>query len=53
MLTKKIVKRGDSHFILIPKNLLDMIELKLGDKVEMIIEGRKIIISPIEKEKEV
>lgn len=52
MLKKKIVKRGDSCFILIPKDLMSMLNLRLGDEVVFDIEEKKIIIKKAEKTEE-
>lgn len=50
MLIKEIVKRGTSNYILMPKDLMDILNLELGDKVELTIENKNIIVSPIKKE---
>jgi antitoxin component of MazEF toxin-antitoxin module len=52
MLIKKVVKRGDSNFILLPKDFLDMLNLKTGDDMSMLISDNKIILIPVKKEKE-
>lgn len=50
MLTKEIVKRGDSNYILIPKSLLNMLNLQRGDEVSLLIEDNRIVISPVKKD---
>jgi antitoxin component of MazEF toxin-antitoxin module len=47
MLKKKIVKRGDSCFILLSKDLMSMLDLKLGDEVIFNIEEKKIVIEKV------
>ncbi|RPJ79844.1 MAG: hypothetical protein EHM20_00195 [Alphaproteobacteria bacterium] len=49
MLIKKIVKRGTSNFILLPSDIMDMLNLTLGDEVSINVENGKIILTPIEK----
>jgi antitoxin component of MazEF toxin-antitoxin module len=53
MLIKKIVKRGDSSYVLMPKDILDMLHLSIGDSVHLTVKDNKIIVSPIKKSKEV
>ena len=52
MLTKRIVKKGCSNFVLIPKDFLDNLDLVTGDSIKMKLENSQIIIVPIKKEKE-
>lgn len=52
MLTKRIVKKGCSNFVLIPKDFLDNLELVTGDTINMKLENSKIIIVPKKKGKE-
>lgn len=53
MLTKKIVKKGTSAFILIPSEFLKMLDLKLGDNVSLSLNENNIIISPTKKNEKV
>jgi AbrB family looped-hinge helix DNA binding protein len=52
MLSKTITKKGTSNFVLMPKDFLDNLGLKTGDKVDVKMEGDKIVITPA-KETEV
>lgn len=49
MLIKKIVKRGDSHFILISKDIMDLLNLNLNDEISIKIENNSIILIPLKK----
>jgi len=49
MLIKKIVKRGDSHYILISKDIMDLLNLNLNDEIEIKVDKDSIIIIPIKK----
>jgi antitoxin component of MazEF toxin-antitoxin module len=49
MLVKKIVKRGDSHFVLVPRDLMKMLNLNMGDSVKIKIEKGVIILEPLPK----
>ena len=53
MLLKKVVKRGDSHYILIPKNLMDILNISKNDKVLIDFVDGKIIIEPLIKNKKI
>jgi antitoxin component of MazEF toxin-antitoxin module len=53
MLTKRIEKKGNSNYILIPKTFLQLLNLKEKDEISISFENDKIIISPIKKENEV
>ena len=44
MLEKIIVKKGNSSYVLIPKDLMDMLNIRLGDKVTINVENGAIII---------
>lgn len=52
MLIKKIVKRGSSNFVLLPKDLLDMLDLKLDDFVCLEVKENSIVIKPMIKNNE-
>jgi antitoxin MazE len=41
-----IRKIGNSHGVTIPKSLLAEIGAKVGDKVDLAVVGRKIVIAP-------
>jgi antitoxin component of MazEF toxin-antitoxin module len=49
MLTKKIVRKGTSNYVLMPKDILDMLNLKEGDNVFINVIGKDIIISSTKK----
>ena len=46
-----IQKWGNSQAVRLPKALLEMAELQENDKVEIKVEGGKLIISPVKKHK--
>lgn len=50
MLTKKIVKRGSSNFVLLPADIMKIVNLELGDKVYIEVENGKIILTPVDKD---
>lgn len=50
MLIKSIKPRGNSQCIPITKEILDLVGLKVEDKIIMEIKKGKIVISPIKKE---
>jgi antitoxin component of MazEF toxin-antitoxin module len=50
MLIKKVVKKGSSKYILMPNDILEMLNLCLGDEVAINVENGKIVITPITKE---
>lgn len=50
MLTKKIVKKGNSNFVLIPMEFLANLDLETGDKIDIRLEDSKIVIIPNKKE---
>lgn len=52
MLIKQIVKRGNSNFVLLPKDLLDMLNLKLDDFVYLEVKEKSIVITPLKKIKD-
>lgn len=52
MLTKKIVRKGTSNYILMPKDILDMLNLKEGDNVFIKVIEQDIIISSIKENME-
>jgi antitoxin component of MazEF toxin-antitoxin module len=52
MLIKKIVKRGSSKFVLLPKDLLDMLNLELDDFVYLEVKEKSIVITPLKKIKD-
>lgn len=49
MLEKPIVKRGDSLYVLLPKEILDMLGLEEKDKLKIEVVNGKIILTPKEK----
>lgn len=52
MLEKTIVKKGNSNYILISKDYLDNLNLKTGDKVQVILKDENsIIIRPSRNKK--
>jgi len=53
MLSKTITKKGTSNFVLMPKDFLENLGLKTGDKVDVRLDDGKIIITPAIKENEV
>ncbi len=53
LLKKKIVKKGTSNYVLIPKDFLDMFNVKLGDYVFLKVDNNTIIIEPEKKEPEI
>jgi antitoxin MazE len=44
-----IRKVGNSHAVIIPKPLLAEIGAKLEDRVDMSVQGGKIVIAPVKK----
>jgi antitoxin MazE len=50
-MTAVISKWGNSQGLRVPKEILQNLHLSMGDKVELSIEGEKIIISPIKSPK--
>lgn len=46
MFTQKLYKTGNSVAVTIPKQLLKKFNLKIGSEVDLIPQGRKIIIAP-------
>ena len=47
----KILKWGNSHAIRLPKIVLDMVQFKGNDEVEIKIEDGSLIITPCKKHK--
>ena len=50
MLIKKVVKKGSSKYILMPNDILEMLNLDSGDEVALTVENGKIVITPLNKE---
>lgn len=47
----KIERLGNGNGIVLPKALLDMFSLKVGDELSVKIQDEKIVLSPVKKEK--
>ncbi len=45
----KVQRWGNSQGLRFPKALLEDVQLKIGDAVQVSVQGRKIIIEPFEK----
>lgn len=50
MLEKTVVRFGNSSYVLIPKDFLDMLDISIGDRVSVKIKDEKIVIVKVEKE---
>lgn len=50
-MTAVISKWGNSQGLRVPKEIMQNLHLSMGDKVELSIEGEKIIISPMKSPK--
>lgn len=50
----KLVRHGNSLVVLIPKPILDLLEIepKPGTELEMTTNGKRLILSPVEEEKQ-
>ena len=47
-----ISKWGNSQGLRIPKEIIESLDIKVGDKVKLFVENNRIIIEPIKKKKE-
>ena len=47
MSQKQITKVGDSAAVLLNQELLDSLGAKIGDEIDVSVEGRKLILTPI------
>lgn len=47
-----ISKWGNSQGLRIPKEIIESLKIKVGDKVRIFIENNRVIIEPIHKKKE-
>lgn len=47
-----ISKWGNSQGLRIPKEIIESLKIKVGDKVRVFIENNRVIIEPIQKKKE-
>ena len=50
-MTATISKWGNSQGVRLPKDIIQLLELSIGDKVELKREGNKVIIEPIKKKR--
>ena len=48
-MTAKISKWGNSQGLRFPKNILEELNLSIGDKIKFLIHNNKIILEPIKK----
>jgi len=48
---RKIIKQGSSYMVTIPPDLLKILKLKQGDKVELELKGKRVFIKAVESEK--
>jgi len=51
-MTATISSWGNSQAIRLPKNIINIMHLAIGDKVNILVENHKIIIEPIKNKKE-
>lgn len=49
-MTAKISKWGNSQGLRVPKEVIDTLNLHIGDDVNIIIEDNKVILEPIKKD---
>lgn len=47
-----ISKWGNSQGLRIPKEIIESLKIKVGDKVKVFVENNRVIIEPIQKKKE-
>jgi len=47
-----ISKWGNSQGLRIPKEIIESLDIKVGDKVKLFVENNRVIIEPIKKKKE-
>ncbi|WP_428025571.1 AbrB/MazE/SpoVT family DNA-binding domain-containing protein [Arcobacter sp.] len=50
-MTAKISKWGNSQGLRVPKDIMDTLNLNIGDKVDIKIENGKVIIEAIKKDR--
>ena len=48
-MTAKISKWGNSQGLRFPKNILEELNLSIGDKIKFLIHNNKIILEPVKK----
>ncbi len=49
MLKKKITTLGNSAAVVLPKDILRLLDLQAGDEIEMKVEDNSIILRPVDE----
>jgi len=47
MIRKRITTLGNSAAIILSRDLLDLMEIKVGDEVELSLVGRSLVVRPV------
>jgi len=53
IMTTTISSWGNSQGLRFPKNIMKELNLSIGDKMNIVIENKKIVLEPIKKQREV
>ena len=47
MIRKRITTQGNSAAVLLSRDLLDLMDIKVGDEVELTLVGRSLVVRPV------